>query len=163
MGFPGGTSGKESTCQCRRLKRHGFSPWVGKIPWSRKQQPTPVFLPGKFHGQRSLAGYSPWGCKELDTKEHKIFPGLLTQAAPCISLFFGIKAVLEFGPVQGSCRLEVLLGVAGMHSLGSRSLCHDASSSSFFSFNHCVPTHGHCLLHPHPHAQCDDLRGHSRQ
>ena len=43
-------SGKESTCQCRRCKRRGFNPWVGKIPWSRKWQPTSVFLPGKFHG-----------------------------------------------------------------------------------------------------------------
>jgi len=40
-----------------------------KIPWRRKWQPTPVFLPGKFHGQRSLAGYSPWGCNESDTTE----------------------------------------------------------------------------------------------
>ena len=39
-------------------------PWVGKIPWRREWQSTPVFLPGEFHGQRSLAGYSPWGCKE---------------------------------------------------------------------------------------------------
>ena len=58
-GFPGGTSGKEPACQCRRHKRCRFNPWVGKIPWSRKWQPTPVFLPGKSHGQRSLAGYSP--------------------------------------------------------------------------------------------------------
>ena len=46
-----------------------FNPWVGKIPWKRKWQPTPVLLPGKFHGWRSLVGYSPWGCKELDTTE----------------------------------------------------------------------------------------------
>ena len=45
-GFPGGTSGKESACQCRRHKRCGFSRWVRKIPWRRKWQPTPVFLPG---------------------------------------------------------------------------------------------------------------------
>ena len=56
-GFQGGTSGKESTCQC---KRHRFDSWVRKIPWSRKQQLTPVFLPGKFHGQRSLMWCSPW-------------------------------------------------------------------------------------------------------
>ena len=43
--------------------------WVGKIPWIRGWQPTPIFLPGEFHGQRSLAGYSPQGCKELDTTE----------------------------------------------------------------------------------------------
>ena len=47
---------KESTCQCRRCKKHQFDPWVGKIPWRRKWQPTPVFLLGKSHGQRSLVG-----------------------------------------------------------------------------------------------------------
>ena len=60
-GFLGGTSDKE--------QRHGFNPWVRKIPWRRKGQPTPVFLPGELRGQRSLAGYNPWGCKELDTTE----------------------------------------------------------------------------------------------
>ena len=58
--FPGDTVGKESTCQCRRCKNHSFDSWVGKIPWSRKWQPTPVVLSGKFQGQRSLVGYSPW-------------------------------------------------------------------------------------------------------
>ena len=67
--FLGGASGKECACQCRRCKRRGFSPWVGKIPWSRKWQPTPVFLPEKFHGQRSLAGYTPQGHKESDMTE----------------------------------------------------------------------------------------------
>ena len=69
-GFPGGTSGKELTCQCRRQKRRGFNPWVRKIPWRRKWQPTPIFLPGKSHGQRSLVGYNPWGHKESDATEH---------------------------------------------------------------------------------------------
>ena len=45
----------------------GFNPWVGKIPWRKTWQSTPVFLPRESHGQRSLVGYSPWGCKELDT------------------------------------------------------------------------------------------------
>ena len=53
-GFPGGTSGKEPTCQCRRFKRREFDPWVGKLPWRREWQPTPVFLPGESHGQKSL-------------------------------------------------------------------------------------------------------------
>ena len=66
MGFPGGTSGKESTCQCRGHKRRGFDPWVGKIPWRRAWQLTSVFLPGESHGQSSLVGYSPQGGKELD-------------------------------------------------------------------------------------------------
>ena len=69
MGFPGGAVGKESVCQYRRDKRHGFDPWVRKIPWRRKWQPIPVFLPVKSHGQRNLAAYSPQGCKELDTTE----------------------------------------------------------------------------------------------
>ena len=50
LGFSGGASGKEPTCQCKRHKRHGFDPWVGKIPWRWAWQPTPVFLPGE----------SPW-------------------------------------------------------------------------------------------------------
>ena len=98
VGFPGGASGKELGCQCKRPKRQGFYLWVGKIPWRRKWQPTPVFLlensmdrgawqatvhgiakswtqlkwsqwhltpvplPGKSHGWRSLVGCSPWGC-----------------------------------------------------------------------------------------------------
>ena len=68
-GFPSGASGREPACQCRRCKRHGFNPWVGKIPWKRAQQSTPVFLPGEFHGQRNLVGYSPWGRKESDMIE----------------------------------------------------------------------------------------------
>ena len=49
--------------------RDGFDPWVGKVPWRKACQPTPVFLPGEFHGQRSMAGYSLRGLKELDTTE----------------------------------------------------------------------------------------------
>ena len=59
-------SDRESSCQCRRCS---FDPRVGTIPWRREWQPTPVFLPGKSHGQRSLAGYSPWGRKESDMTE----------------------------------------------------------------------------------------------
>ena len=55
--FPGSTRGEEPACQRRRHKTPSFGPWVGKVPWRRKRQPTPVFLPGDSHGQRSLAGY----------------------------------------------------------------------------------------------------------
>ena len=65
----GGSRGKEPACQCIKHKGHRFDPWVRKIPWRRAWQPTPVFLPGKPHGQRNLAGYSPWGRKEMDTTE----------------------------------------------------------------------------------------------
>ena len=57
----------QSVCLQRRRPR--FDPWVGKIPWKRKWQPTPVLLPGKSYGQRSLVGYSPWGPKESDMTE----------------------------------------------------------------------------------------------
>ena len=50
-------------------RRCGFDLWVRKIPWRRKWQPTAISLPGKFHGERSLEGYNPWGSKELDITE----------------------------------------------------------------------------------------------
>ena len=64
--FPGGSDGKSTCLQCGRP---GFDPCIGKIPWRRKRQPTPVLLPEKSHGRRSLVGYSPWGHKESDTTE----------------------------------------------------------------------------------------------
>ena len=66
MRLPRWHSSKESACQYRRP---GFDPRVGKIPWRRKWQPTPVFLLGEFHGQRILTEYSPWGHKQSDTTE----------------------------------------------------------------------------------------------
>ena len=65
-GLPRWLSGKESACQCRTHKRWGINPWVGKTPRRRKWQPTPVLLPGKSHGQRSLVGSSAWGRRESD-------------------------------------------------------------------------------------------------
>ena len=62
MGLPWWLSGKESACQRRRCV---LDPWVGKIPWRRKREPTPVFLPGESHGQTSLASYSPRGHKRV--------------------------------------------------------------------------------------------------
>ena len=66
LDFPGSSDGKGICLQCGRP---GFDIWVGKIPWRRKWQPTPVFLTGESPGQRSLAGYSPWGRKLSDTME----------------------------------------------------------------------------------------------
>ena len=68
------------------VNRCGFSLWIGKILWRRKWHPTQVFLPAKFHGQRSLTGYSPWGHKESDTTEWLslfTFKGLLVRT-PCM-------------------------------------------------------------------------------
>ena len=63
---------KRICLQCKRHRKHRFDPWVKKVPWRRAWQPTPVVLPGESHGQRSLAGYSPWGCKELNTTEYNM-------------------------------------------------------------------------------------------
>ena len=54
---------------CLQCRKPRFDHWVGKIPWRREWLPTPVFLPGEFHRQKSLVGYSPWGCKVWDTTE----------------------------------------------------------------------------------------------
>ena len=83
-GLPRWLSGRESTCQCKRCKSQTFDPWVGNIPWRRKWQPTPVFLPGESHGQRSLAGYSPWNSW-----------GLLTWLGPlCLLIAWFVSAQL---------------------------------------------------------------------
>ena len=76
MGFPGGSDGKESVLQCGTP---GFDPWVRKIPWRRKWKPTPVFLPGEFHGQREPGGLHPMGSPRVrhdwatNTHTHTIF------------------------------------------------------------------------------------------
>ena len=71
--------------QCRRP---GFDPWVWKIPWRKAWQPTPVFLPGESHGQRSLVGYSPWGCKESDMTEATEHVHLTVFLCGVLSLLF---------------------------------------------------------------------------
>ena len=68
QGFPGGSVIKNLRASVGDTG-HEFDPWVRKIPWRRKWKPTPVFLPGESRGQKSLAGYSPWDRKELDTTE----------------------------------------------------------------------------------------------
>ena len=65
-GIASGSDGEESACN---VGDPGLIPGFRKISWRREGLPAPVFLPGEFHGQRSLAGYSPWGRKELDTTE----------------------------------------------------------------------------------------------
>ena len=68
-GLPRWLSDKESARQCRRYRARGFDPWIRRSPWRRKWQPTPVSLPGKSYGQRSLVCYSPKDRKESDTTE----------------------------------------------------------------------------------------------
>ena len=71
MASPGDSDGKESACS---EGDQGFSLWVGRIPWRREWQPTPVFLPGESRGQRSLEGYNEWGHKESDMTERLTLP-----------------------------------------------------------------------------------------
>ena len=80
LGFPGGSAGEESAC---KGGRSGFDPWVGKIPWRKEWLPTPVFLHGKSHAQRSLEGYSPWGCKVSDPTEHIGVPRFCLSRGLC--------------------------------------------------------------------------------
>ena len=92
-------------CQCRRHKRCGFDSWVWKIPWRRKWQPIPVFLPGEPHGQESLVGYSPWGRKELDMTErlswhvpHRVLP---SEHPDCLCLVIPMSLLSKLG-AQGA-------------------------------------------------------------
>ena len=104
----GGASGKESTCQCKRCKRHGLNPWIGKIPCSRKGQPTPVFLLGKSYGQRSLAGYSPWGCKDWDMTEHTLL-SLSRVRIPSLNSDFPIDSLYVPSQVNEPGILNLLI------------------------------------------------------
>ena len=90
--FPGDLDGKASVYNAGNP---GWDPWVGKIPWRRKWQSTPVLLPGKSHGQRSLVGYSPWGHKESDTTErlhvHIPEPNCLSLNPGCALFCYNLK------------------------------------------------------------------------
>ena len=85
-------SGEESACQCRR---RGLDPRVGKIPWRRKWQPTPVFLPGETHGQRSLAGYSPQGCERVGYVVTKQQQQHLSLVPALCEVWFHLSFTLE--------------------------------------------------------------------
>ena len=132
LAFPGGAAGKEHACQSRRQKRCGFDFWVEKIPWRRKWQPTPEFLPKKSHGQRSLAGYSPWGRKESDTMTQ-----LNTHA--CTKVAFSHSVVFNSLWPHGlqHARLPCPSPTPGAYSNScpSSQWCHPTISSSLVPFS----------------------------
>ena len=112
LGFPGGSSGKEPACKCRRHKSCGFSPWVGKIPWRRKWQPTPVFLPGESHGQRNLAGWSPWVAKSQTWLKWLTKDTLKASSLSCVQLFATPWTVAyQAPPSMGFSRQECWSGL----------------------------------------------------
>ena len=123
-GFPGGIAGKESACQRRRSKRGGFDPWVRKILWRRKRQPTPVVLPEEPHGQRSLAGYSPWGHKELDMTER----GMHAWKHQHCTLAVGLTQVSSFShscPVDIFAHLQFIFIKVFQQNARIKSKCED--------------------------------------
>ena len=109
-------SGKESACQCRRHKRCGFDPCFRKIPWRRKWQPMPVFLPGKLHGQRSLVGYSLWGVKsqaQLSAEQQQQFWDYIYNLCMCVYMCVCVcinerESVAQSCPTQSACNVEDL-------------------------------------------------------
>ena len=108
ISFPGGSDGKSI---CLQWGRPGFDPWVGKILWRRKWQPTPVLLPGKFQGWRNLIGYNPWGHKESDMTERLHFHfsqikslGLMSMALRTY-IYMQDRRVLV---VVSKCKLQLL-------------------------------------------------------
>ena len=115
-----------------------FDPWAGKIPWRRKWQPTPVLLPGKFHGLRSLVGYSPWGRNESDTTERLHFTSLHRPG----EFIFQCPVFLPFHTVHGVLKANILKWFAIPFSSGPRSVRpfhHDQSHPSWVA--------PHCMAH----------------
>ena len=101
---------KKSRLQCRRP---GFDPWVGKIPWRRAWQPTPVFLPEESPGQRNLVGYSPWGHKESDTTErpttqHRVCLGCVIFSAKIGTIQENCDNWLSYDSVQSCTSLTII-------------------------------------------------------
>ena len=107
----------------QEIRRYRFHPWVGKIPWSGAWQPTPVFLPGESHGQRSLAGYSAWGCKESDRTE-------CACMHECVQTHSHTHSYLgKGGFVKGRARLIPLLCCAEVPGGGELRLTRNTSAS----------------------------------
>ena len=139
LGFP---NGKESACQGKRCQ---FVAWVGKIPWRRAWQPTPAFLPGGSHGQRSLADYSPLCNKELDTTEHTHTHTSLHVTTPITqrdtvlrgSTWFNIWSLTYFLTMQ----LQRTFRIEGWHHLEiicclfRKSMRNAAAASAYHSSN----------------------------
>ena len=131
QGFPGGSDGKEICLQCRRPR---FNPWVGQIPWRKEWLLTPVFLPGEFHGQRSLAGYSPWDQKESDTTEWLHFDFSLSCIGEGNGNHFSVLA----------WRIPGTGEPGGLPSMGSHRVGHDWSDLAV------AHTHIHTCTHTYP-------------
>ena len=115
FGLPDGSDGKRI---CLQGTRPGFNPWVRKISWRTEWQPTPVFLPGEFYGQRSLARYSPWGCKESDRTERLTHNLIFILHYPAQNWSMTFHSHLHFHQCLSSRdrNLGVILAFSHIHS-----------------------------------------------
>ena len=148
-GFPGGTSGKgPNACQCRRHKRYKFDSWMGKIPWRRKWQPSPVFLPGESYGYRSLAGCSPRIAKSWTWLSYlactQLVDMAISQRAKCSCLTYYItwgKWLYIVSVVQSLGLFETPWTAARQASLSftsSQSLLKLMSIESMIPYDHLI-------------------------
>ena len=121
--------GKASSCQCRKCR---FDPWVRNIPWRRKWQPIPVFLPGKSHWQRSLEGYSPWGPQRVGHNwgtEHMVYVHMGAEEC-CLTEINCLRYVLKhehWKDLKQDCHVITMGWTINLS-------CSTKRSSSFFSF-----------------------------
>ena len=134
------------------MQRPGFDPWVGKIPWRRKWQPTPVFLPGKSHGPRSLIGYRPWGRKESDTTSLSLSLYLLYRDWLFITVLQTVPTYwLETANINYLLYLQITnlkavqLGGSDLESLRVKMLTEIASSKALRLAIKKVDSRGCCM------------------
>ena len=116
LGFPGGAVIKESACQCRGCRRHRFDPWVGKIPWRRKWQPTPLFLSGKSINRgtwRATVHGIAKSQTDLATKQQHDHQGEFIQASltQVLRTIEASTSVVLVGPAQPSCSKNLVKSV----------------------------------------------------
>ena len=136
--FPGGSDGEGSTCNARdhlQCGRLSFDPWVGRIPWRRKWQSTPVFLPREFHGQRSLAGCGPWVCKS-QTQLSNYHPEMCSVLTYCGNwcIFLLVAAIGHILIVQSVLRYPMTLGINSECCLEKLILAFKQCLTFFFFF-----------------------------
>ena len=156
---------------CPQCGRPEFNPWVEKISWRREWQPTPVFLSGEFHGQRSPASYSPWGCKEADTteqltlkqfpahgtcsinmgrvNEHIVLPMFLTSSLPILGVaLWDFTGYCLYARTSASPKFISLWACLPLTSLTMGSVSPFCPSSKSFQLKFCTSFKSHINSHP---------------